>query len=121
MSKKKKIIIVCVSLFVLLQIIGLGGRYLMEKRFDRNFTLSLCDLIDEHMKSDENFEALYGEVVSVTYYEEYERENLPSRHYRVPCKVETATETYLVWVNFLYSPTEKSISYDSITLFSEVG
>ena len=114
-KKKIKIIFLCIAGFLVFELICILGHQALEKRVRRSETLALVIEIEQFMKNDEEFEAQYGQVLSVAWDDKYGDEiQVEPKVFRILCLVETEKSKYFVWVDVTYSAEEKECRYYSI-------
>ena len=113
--KKKKIIIIGVACFLLFELICVSGYILLNRRMDRKEHQYFCELIQEDLQQDSEFESRYGEVVTVQLNEKKKVEKINSMHLVIPGIVETEDgKQYEVWFDFFWEDYSHSVRYEDI-------
>lgn len=112
-NKKTRIIVIIVIAVVVFQLICAAGFLLLNRHLDNVQQEALRSEVEEYMMQDQEFESQYGQVLSVTFDEEYRKNE--TYEYNLPCIVKTEDgNTYYVWV-FLDSNAWTKITYKSIS------
>ena len=113
--KRKKFILIGIAVFLLFEFVCISGYILLNRRLERKQYQYYCEIIQNDLQTNPEFESQYGEVVSVQLNKEERVEVLSNKSLLIPSIVTTGEgKQYGVLFEFFLDNDSYTVRYDDI-------